>query len=67
MKILLFIILILLHEYTVMEIDLGKVKLPKNILKFGYGINYKYVGKVSHSLDRFYVVTKFEVPKVDDL
>ena len=50
-----------------MEIDLGEVELPNNILKFGYGINYKYVGKVSHSFDIFYVVTKFELPKVEDL
>ena len=50
-----------------MEIDLGEIELPKNILKFGYSINYKYVGKVSHSFDRFYVVTKFELPKVEDL
>ena len=50
----------------VMEIDLGEVGLPNNILKFGYGINYKYVGKVSLSFDRFYVVTKFELPKVED-
>ena len=57
----------LLCEYTAMEIDLGDIELPKNILKLGYGINYKYVEKVSHSFDRFYVVTKFELPKVDDL
>ena len=31
----------------------------KNILKFGYGINYKYEGMLSLSCDRFYVVTKF--------
>ena len=35
-------------------------ELKKNILKFGYGINYKYEGMLSHSFDRFYVVTKFE-------
>ena len=67
MTFLFFIILTLMHEYTAIEIDLGDVKLPNNILKFGYGINYKYVGKVSHSFDRFYVVTKFELPKVEDL
>ena len=50
-----------------MEIDLGEVELPNNILKFGYSINCKYVGKVSHAFDRFYVVTKFELPKVEDL
>ena len=50
-----------------MDIDLGDVDLPNNILKFGYGINYKYMGKVSHSFDRFYIVTKFELPKLEDL
>ena len=67
MTFLLFIILTLIPEYTAMEIDLGEVELPNNILKFGYSINNKYVGKVSHSFDRFYVVTKFELPKVEDL
>ena len=50
-----------------MEIDLGDAELQNNILKFGYGINYKYMGTISHSFDRFYVVTKFELPKVQDL
>ena len=36
-------------------------------MKFGYGINYKYVGPKTHSFDRFYVFTKFELPKVQDL
>ena len=47
-----------------MNMDLGNVELPNNVLKFGYGINYEYIGKVSHSFGRFYVVTKFELPKV---
>ena len=51
-----------------MEINLGETETESqsNILKFGYGINYKYVGMISHSFDRFYVVTKFELPKVQD-
>ena len=48
-----------------MDMNLGD--LPNNILKFGYGINYKYMVKISHSFDRFYIVTKFELPKVEDL
>ena len=52
---------------STIDIDLGNVDLPNNVLKFGYGINYKYMGKVSHSFDRFYIVTKFELPKVEDL
>ena len=50
-----------------MEINLGDTELQKNVLKFGYGINYKYVGTLSYSFDRLYVVTKFELPKVKDL
>ena len=42
-------------------------KLKRNILNFGYGVNFKYEGMLSHSFDRFYMVTKFELPKVEDL
>ena len=42
-------------------------ELRENVLKFGYGINYKYEGTLSHSFDRFYIVTKFELPKIEDL
>ena len=41
--------------------------LQKNVLKFGYGINYKYEGMLAHSFHRFYVVTKFILPTLDDL
>ena len=52
---------------TMMDINLGNTELQKNALKFGYGINYIYEGTISHSFDRFYVVTKLELPKVQDL
>ena len=42
-------------------------KLKRNILNFGYGVNFKYEGMLSHSFDRFYIVTKFELPKTQDL
>ena len=42
-------------------------KLQKNILKFGYGINYKYEGMLAHSFDRFYIVTKFMLPSMGDI
>ena len=51
----------------VVEIDLGDTELQNNILKFGYGINNKYMGTISHSFDRFYVVKKFQLTKVQDL
>ena len=42
-------------------------ELKRNILNFGYGLNFKYEGMLSHSFDRFYIVTKFELPKTKDL
>ena len=41
-------------------------ELKKNVLNFGYGVNFKYEGMLVHSFDRFYVVTKFEIPKLED-
>ena len=43
------------------------LELQKNILKFGYGINYKYEGMLAHSFDRFYIVTKFMLPSMWDI
>ena len=50
-----------------MDIKLEDTELQNNILKFGYRINYKYTGRISRSFDRFYVITKFELPRVQDL
>ena len=44
-----------------------KLKLKRNILNFGYSINYKYEGMLAHSFDRFYVVAKFILPSIGDL
>ena len=44
-----------------------KPELKRNILNFGYGINYKYEGMLAHSLDRFYIVTKFILPSIGNL
>ena len=51
-------------KYASVEI---KLELKKNILKVGYGINYKYEEMLAHSFDRFYVVTKFIFPTINDL
>ena len=67
-----------MHTYsifiTVFLISLSKVltidmmpELKKNILNFGYGENFKYEGMLTHSFDRFYVVAKYEIPKVEHL
>ena len=51
-------------RFTSVEI---KLELKKNILKFSYGINYKYEGMLAHSHNRFYVITKFILPTIKDL
>ena len=42
-------------------------ELKKNVLNFRYSANFKYKGMLTHSFDRFYAVTKFEMPKIEDL
>ena len=42
-------------------------ELKHYALRFGYGVNFRYEGMLAHSFDRFYVVTKIEIPKVLDL
>ena len=42
-------------------------EMQKNILKFSYGINYKYEGMLAHSFDRFYIVMKFMLPSIVDI
>ena len=43
------------------------LELQKNILKFGYGINYKYEGMLAPSFDRVYIVTKFMLASMGDI
>ena len=42
-------------------------RFQRNILKFGYSINYKYEGMLAHSFDRFYIAMKFMLPSVKDI
>ena len=42
-------------------------ELQRNILNFGYGINYKNEVMLAHSFDRIYVVTEFMLPTIGDL
>ena len=57
---------LLVFVYDCSAVDIMP-KLKKNILNFGYGVNFKYEEMLSHSFDRFYIVTKFELPKTKDL
>ena len=42
-------------------------ELKQNVLRFRYRVNFRYEGMLAHSFDRFYVVTRIEIPKVLDL
>ena len=61
---LIIIFIFCIYQYTSVDI---MPDLKRNILNFGYGINLKYEGVLSHSFDRFYEVTKFIWPNVNDL
>ena len=62
--VVLIIVLCLSSKYSSVDI---RPELQKNILKFHYGINYKYEELLAHSFDRFYMVTKFILPTLDYL
>ena len=57
---------LLLFVYDSSAIDIMP-EFKQNIWNFGYGVNFKYEGMLSHSFDQFYIVTKFELPKTRDL
>ena len=61
-----FITVFLISLCKVFTIDVMP-ELKKNVLNFGYGANFKYEGMLIHSFDRFYVVAKYEIPKVEHL
>ena len=61
-----FITIVVFSLHTAITIDIMP-ELKKNMLNFGYRANFKYEGMMTHSLDRFYVVVKYEIPKVDHL
>ena len=64
MAFILFILSVLVHGTSAVSIML---ELKQNVLRFGYRVNFRYEGMLAHSFDRFYVVTRIEIPKVSDL
>ena len=57
---------LLVFVYDCSAVDIMP-ELKRNVLNFGYGVNFKYEGMLSHSFDRFYIVTKFKLSKTKDL
>ena len=41
--------------------------LQRCILMFDCDINYKYKGQLFHSIGRFYIIVKFQLPKLNDM
>ena len=66
-KMKIYSFLCILYQFYLGTSTKIKPELKKNILNFGYGINYKYEGILRHSFDRFYVVTIFILPSIGDL
>ena len=63
MKLFVFLLFVILPISDAIKFN---PELQKNILKFGYGINYKYEGMLAHSFDRFYIIMKFMLPSMGD-
>ena len=42
-------------------------EVEQNLLNFSMGINYKFNGKLNHNVDRVWLVTKFKLPKIEEL
>ena len=61
-----FIAVVLISLHEVLAVDVMP-ELKKNVLNFGYSAKFKYEGMLTHSFDRFYVVAKYEIPKVEHL
>ena len=45
----------------------GQLDTLQNKLKFGYGVNFKYNGKLYHNLDRVWAVHRLSLPSVKQL
>ena len=63
MEILLILIALVCGTSTVSIMP----EIKHKVLRFLYGVNFRYEGMLSHSFDRFYVVTRIEIPKVSFL
>ena len=57
-------VLVSLHEVLAINVV---PELRKGVLSFGYSANFEYEGVLNHSFDRFYVVAKCKIPKMENL
>ena len=59
--------LIVIFIFICCESEYTSVEIMPELKIYGYRINFKYEGMCAHSFDRFYVVTKFVLPTMEDL
>ena len=65
MAIILFLLLsALVYDTSAVSI---MPEFKQNVLRFGYGVNFRYESMLAHLFDRFSVVNRIEIPKVSDL
>ena len=66
MKFSVFLIILCVYSTSAVSI---MPELKHNVLRFGYGVgvNFRYEGMLSHSFDRFYVVTKIGIRSEFDI
>ena len=55
-------LLLIVYDSSLIDI---MPELKRNILNFGYGVNFKYEGMLSHSFDQFYIVTNMNYQRQD--
>ena len=61
-----FIAILVLSLWKTFTIDV-MLQLKKNVLNFGYGATFKYEGMLTHSFDRFHIVAKYEIPRMEHI
>ena len=61
-------IILLVTNCSIFVLALRQTKIYKRIpLSLGYAINCEYEGQLSHSIDRLYAVSKFQLPKLNEM
>ena len=61
-----FIFLLSLSLTIVFTQDIAP-ELKRNVLRFPYGVLFKYTGKLTTNVERVWVVNKITLPKLQDI
>ena len=64
MKLTILIIISLLAIAITQDIS---PEVKRNVLRFPYGVLFKYIGQLTTNIERVWVVNKIELPKITDV